>query len=173
LQNSVEGKLDNISDVQATEYKKETAEGHLSVVEVIALQGVTVKFQRCCEGSYIIQKLVNSASFELQGGKDKFRGHFNLRHLKPYLENGIEKYKSKDILEWIKRRGRQDVLEGSATVQAEAEDLRRVNNIEDPATLGNCMKKSTFPGTVTRLVMKFQALYGTRRFIAMLTTPSQ
>jgi hypothetical protein len=87
---SVEWKLDNISKVQSTEYNRDTAEGHVSVEEVTGVEGVTVKFQRSYEGSYIIQTLVNSASFELQDGKGKFRGLFNLKHQKPYLENRID-----------------------------------------------------------------------------------
>jgi hypothetical protein len=88
--------MDNISEVQATEYNRDTAEGHASVEEVTGIQGVTVKFQRPYEGSYIIQILVESALFEVQGGKGRFRGLLNLKHLKPYLENRIDK--SKDIL---------------------------------------------------------------------------
>jgi uncharacterized membrane protein (UPF0127 family) len=105
--NSVEGKasettmdkVDNTREVQVTEFEKDTAEGHVSVEEVTGVQGVTVTFQRSYEGSYIIQKLVIAALFLLQDGKGKFRGLFNLKHLKPYLENKIEKYKSKDIVE--------------------------------------------------------------------------
>jgi hypothetical protein len=46
LETSVEGKFDYISEVQATEYKKDTAEGHVNVEEVTGVKGVTVKFQR-------------------------------------------------------------------------------------------------------------------------------
>jgi hypothetical protein len=93
LETSVE-KVGNISDVQVTECKKGTAEGHDSVGEVTGVQGVTITFQRCYEGSYIIQKLMNAALFELQYGKCKFGGLFILEHLKPCLENRTEKYKS-------------------------------------------------------------------------------
>jgi hypothetical protein len=51
-----------------------------------AVLGVTEKFQRPYKGPYIIQKIINSSLFELKDEKGKGRGLFNLRHLKPYLE---------------------------------------------------------------------------------------
>jgi hypothetical protein len=53
------------------------------------VQGVTVKFQRPYEGPYTIQKIVNSSSFEVKDEKGKCRGLFNLRYLKPYLEEKL------------------------------------------------------------------------------------
>jgi hypothetical protein len=70
-------KVDNISEVQATEYKTDMADRHVSVVEVTGVLGVTVMFK----------KLVIAALYELQDGKGKYRGLFSLKHLKPYLEN--------------------------------------------------------------------------------------
>jgi hypothetical protein len=52
------------------------------------VQGATVKFQRPCEGPYSIQKIVNSALFQLKDEKGKCRGLFNLRHLN-HLEINI------------------------------------------------------------------------------------
>jgi hypothetical protein len=63
-------KVDNISEVQATEYKKDTDEGHVSVEEVAGVQGVTVTFQ----------KLVIAR-------KGKYCGLFNLKHQKLYFES--------------------------------------------------------------------------------------
>jgi hypothetical protein len=41
------------------------------------------------EGSYIIQKIINSSLFEVKDEEGKCRGLFNLRHLKPYLEEKL------------------------------------------------------------------------------------
>jgi hypothetical protein len=99
---------------------------------------------------------VNSASFELQDGKGKFRGIFHLNHLnhtlkteqkiisqrtswwsyrkplhsrceKKWADNGLTE--EEDRMFWKVRpppKHKRDV-----------DDLRRVNNIEDPAKLGN------------------------------------
>jgi hypothetical protein len=117
---------------------------------------VTVKVERSYEGSYIIQTLVNSTLFESQEGKGKFRGLLNLKHLKPYLENRIDKYKSKDILVELQKAsiftmrkeqaetGLRDDEDRSfrkvrppPKLKTDPEALRRVNNIEETATLGN------------------------------------
>jgi hypothetical protein len=102
LERTVE-KVDNISEVQVTEYKNDTAEGHVSVEEVTGVQSVTVTFQ----------KLIMAALYELQDGKGKYRSLFNPEHQKLYFEIRREE------------RGRLDVLESSTTTQAEKRSRRQ------------------------------------------------
>jgi hypothetical protein len=52
-----------------------------------AAQGITGKFQRPFEGPYTIRKIIPPAMYELKGEDGKLRGLFNLRHLKPYLQD--------------------------------------------------------------------------------------
>jgi hypothetical protein len=99
---------------------------------------------------------VNSALFVLQDKRGKFRGLFNLKHLNSYLENRIEKYKSKDILVELqkapisaigKERAETGLREEEERTfwkvqpppkrKIDAEDRTRAGNIGDPATFGN------------------------------------
>jgi hypothetical protein len=132
--NNVEGKtlettiekVETISELQATEYKKDTVEGHVHVEEVTGVQGDMVAFQKSYEGSYIIQILMITVLYELQDGKDgKDCGLFNLKHQKLYFEIKSEE---EDWKYWKIRPPKQ---------KKELEDSRRVNYTEDPATLGN------------------------------------
>jgi hypothetical protein len=108
--------VDNISEVQATEYKTNTADRHVSVVEVTGVLGVTVLFQ----------KLVIAALYELQDEKGKYRCLFNLKYLKTYLENKNEEE------DWTYLKVRIPPKQ-----KKELEDSRKVNYTENPATLGN------------------------------------
>jgi hypothetical protein len=50
-----------------------------------AVQGITSKFQRPYEGPYLIQRMINTAIFELSDTEGRIGGIFNIKHLKPYL----------------------------------------------------------------------------------------
>jgi hypothetical protein len=55
-----------------------------------AAQGIIGKFQRPYEGPYLIYRQVNPSIYELVDSQGKKRGIFNIKHLKPYLEEPQE-----------------------------------------------------------------------------------
>jgi hypothetical protein len=85
----------------------------------------------------------------LKDGKGKFRGLLNLKHLKPYLENRINKYKSKDSLVELQKASIFTMRKEQAEIglrdeedrtfwkvrpppkrKTDTEDLMRVNNTD-------------------------------------------